>query len=242
MSDTETFAKLKIPRPSDSPSRLTSKDIIPGGITNRLLTKSITGQQVFKVDTINGWVNIGIDQPQFNQDPNIVLYITKDVDSYSGVNLTNKNAGTLASTDMVITNDTVDPFGGFVDLGINSSGWADPDYATFDAAAGFVYCVDNNFYAGTAGATSDLHFFTGGHDSKDYIRATIDHHGNMGIGTTTPNANAILDLTSTTKAFMPPRVTTTQRDNIASPTEGMVVYNTTTQVLNFYTGVAWAAV
>jgi len=66
--------------------------------------------------------------------------------------------------------------------------------------------------------------------------------GNVGIGTATPNANAILDLTSTTKPFMPPRMTTTQRDNVASPTAGMVIYNSTTNVLNFYNGSTWGAV
>lgn len=62
------------------------------------------------------------------------------------------------------------------------------------------------------------------------------------IGNTSMNANAILDLQSTTKAFMPPRMTETQRDNIASPTAGMVIYNTTTNLLNFYNGAAWGAV
>ena len=66
--------------------------------------------------------------------------------------------------------------------------------------------------------------------------------GNVGIGTATPNANAILDIVSTTKAFMPPRMTTAERDLIAGPTEGMVVYNTTTHALNFHNGGAWAAV
>jgi len=55
-------------------------------------------------------------------------------------------------------------------------------------------------------------------------------------------ASSILELTSTTKGFLPPRMTTTQRDNIATPAEGLVIYNTTTQVLNFYNGSAWGAV
>ena len=66
--------------------------------------------------------------------------------------------------------------------------------------------------------------------------------GNVGIGTASPNANAILDVTSTTKAFMPPRMTTTQRDAVSSPTAGMVIYNSTTNVLNFHNGSAWGAV
>jgi hypothetical protein len=70
----------------------------------------------------------------------------------------------------------------------------------------------------------------------------ITHKYNVGIGTVTPNDNAILDVASTTKAFMPPRMTTTQRDAIPTPTEGMVVYNLTTHVLNFYNGTIWGAV
>ena len=62
----------------------------------------------------------------------------------------------------------------------------------------------------------------------------------MGGGTLT--TNAILDLQSTTKAFMPPRMTTTQRDAIGSPSAGMVIYNTTTGALNFHNGSAWGAV
>ena len=51
-----------------------------------------------------------------------------------------------------------------------------------------------------------------------------------------------LDVASTTAAFSPPRMTTTQRDAIASPAAGMVIYNITTNVLNFYNGSAWGAV
>jgi len=52
---------------------------------------------------------------------------------------------------------------------------------------------------------------------------------------------AVLELESTTQVFLPPRMTTTQRDLI-SPPAGGVIYNTTTNVLNFYNGSAWGAV
>lgn len=51
-----------------------------------------------------------------------------------------------------------------------------------------------------------------------------------------------LTITSTTQPFIPPRMTTIQRDAIASPVAGMVVYNSTTNVLNFYNGSGWGAV
>lgn len=45
-----------------------------------------------------------------------------------------------------------------------------------------------------------------------------------------------------TTTFLPPRMTTTQRDALAWVEEGSVIYNTTTKVLNFYNGTAWWAV
>ena len=53
----------------------------------------------------------------------------------------------------------------------------------------------------------------------------------VGIGTTTPNASAKLDITSTNKGFLPPRVTltgTADVTTIASPAAGLMVYNTAT--------------
>lgn len=61
----------------------------------------------------------------------------------------------------------------------------------------------------------------------------------VGIGGT-PNANAILDVQSTTKAFMPPRMTQTQRDAIPGPTEGMIIWNLTTHGLSSYNGTTWS--
>jgi hypothetical protein len=63
--------------------------------------------------------------------------------------------------------------------------------------------------------------------------------GIVGIGTTTPNASAQLDVTSTTRGFLPPRMTTTQRDAIVSPAAGLVVYNTTTNKHQGYNGSTW---
>jgi hypothetical protein len=60
--------------------------------------------------------------------------------------------------------------------------------------------------------------------------------------TITPLASAVLQIESTTKGFLPPRMTEAQRDLIASPATGLIIYNTTTNVLNFYNGSAWGAV
>ena len=68
----------------------------------------------------------------------------------------------------------------------------------------------------------------------------IKSSGNVGIGTESPSAK--LDVTSTTSGFLPPRMTTTQRDAISTPATGLVIYNTTTNVLNFYNSTSWGAV
>jgi len=65
--------------------------------------------------------------------------------------------------------------------------------------------------------------------------------GNTGIGTTTPDSTAKLDVVSTTKGFLPPRMTQTQRLAISSPAAGLMVYDSTNRNMYFYTGVSWVA-
>jgi hypothetical protein len=60
----------------------------------------------------------------------------------------------------------------------------------------------------------------------------------VGIGGAA-NANAVLDVQSTTKAFLPPRMTTTQMNAIASPVEGMTIYNTDFDATASYNGTNW---
>jgi hypothetical protein len=61
----------------------------------------------------------------------------------------------------------------------------------------------------------------------------------VGIGIPSPNASAILDLNSTTKGLLSPRLTTAQRNAIVSPAAGLIIYNTTKKCLEWYTGTVW---
>lgn len=56
----------------------------------------------------------------------------------------------------------------------------------------------------------------------------------VGIGTTSPNASAILDVSSTTKGVLLPRLTTTQRNAITTPEFGLLLYNTTLGEVQVY--------
>lgn len=62
---------------------------------------------------------------------------------------------------------------------------------------------------------------------------------NIGIGTASPDASARLDVSATNAGFLPPRMTTAQRDLIPSPVAGLVIYNNTTATIEFYNGQYW---
>ncbi len=63
------------------------------------------------------------------------------------------------------------------------------------------------------------------------------------IGTSSPSANALFDLVSTTKGSRPcPVMTEVQRDAIVAPATGLCVFNSTTTNLNTYSGSNWVAV
>lgn len=53
--------------------------------------------------------------------------------------------------------------------------------------------------------------------------------------------SAALEVDSTTKGFLPPRMTTVQRNAIANPAQGLTIFNTSTDKLNFYDGTQWVA-
>lgn len=72
--------------------------------------------------------------------------------------------------------------------------------------------------------------------SGEYARfQTTSGVQRMAIGTATPDASSKLDITSTTLGFLPPRMTEVQRDAIASPAAGLIIYNTTDNKLNVFT-------
>jgi hypothetical protein len=70
------------------------------------------------------------------------------------------------------------------------------------------------------------------------LLAVVSSQAQVGIGTPAPAASAQLDVSSTTKGFLPPRMTQVQRDAI-TPVEGLMIYNTTSKKPNYYTGYEW---
>jgi hypothetical protein len=72
-----------------------------------------------------------------------------------------------------------------------------------------------------------------------FAAAQLTNAQTVGIGTTTPNASAQLDVTSTTRGLLIPRMTSAQRLAITTPAAGLMVYETSTASFWFYNGTVW---
>lgn len=66
-------------------------------------------------------------------------------------------------------------------------------------------------------------------------------NNNVGIGTLTPDASAMLHIESTSKGMLVPRLTAAQRTSIASPSNGLLVYDTDSSCFFYYKQTSWAS-
>ncbi len=83
-------------------------------------------------------------------------------------------------------------------------------------------------------STGALTAYLNGWNYEGYLNFALN------IGTSsTANASAVLEVTSTTRGFLPPRMTSAQRDAISSPATGLTVYQTTNNYLSLYNGTNW---
>ena len=65
----------------------------------------------------------------------------------------------------------------------------------------------------------------------------------VGINTTTPDPSSMLDIQSTEKGLLIPRMTLVERNNISSPAQGLMVYQTdNTPGFYYYNGSTWSAI
>jgi len=84
------------------------------------------------------------------------------------------------------------------------------------------------------GVTESYNIYSTGATSKNYFE------GSVGIGTNTLGASSILDISSTTKGVVLPRMTQAQRNAIATPVAGMAIYQTdAVPGLRVYNGTNW---
>lgn len=111
------------------------------------------------------------------------------------------------------------------------------DISALGSAAG-TNAGDLQFISTTPAGTTTTPFTVnqGAPDNSLYIA----DNGYIGLGTDNPQGP--LDINNITGGLIPPRMTTAERDNIANPQVGMIIFNTDTGMLEVYNGSDWVAV
>jgi hypothetical protein len=118
----------------------------------------------------------------------------------------------------------LDVFSGAVNFRVNNnSGYVQ---------IGFGSTVFLNYSANEVYCGSQYAYFNSG---VQFRFLGVGLFGNVG----SPNTSAQLQADSTTKGFLPPRMTTTQKNAISSPATGLQVYDTTLNQMSYYNGTTW---
>lgn len=72
-----------------------------------------------------------------------------------------------------------------------------------------------------------------------FNRLSINSAGSVGINNPAPNVSSILDINSTNKGILVPRLTTAEMNGIATPANGLFIYNTDSTAFCYYNGTVW---
>ena len=67
----------------------------------------------------------------------------------------------------------------------------------------------------------------------------LSTYAQVGVGTVAPDASSMLEVKSTTKGMLVPRMSTVERTGITTPAVGLLVYDNTTQTFWYYKNTGW---
>lgn len=137
----------------------------------------------------------------------------------------------LGSAKWTITCDNGTSFG---EIEQNSLAGGPYNYSTT-----FADTIFRNTYSLSAGQFGNIKFFVGSAIALTLGNGT--RRGQVAVGTQTIDASAAFQVSSTTLGFLPPAMTTVQKNAIASPAKGLMVYDTTLDKLCVYT-TAWETI
>ena len=206
----------------------------------------------FRVGFVNGtqWDKDSIGRFSFSSG-----YNTKAIGAFSTSMGNGTIASALLSTSMGYVTNASGDFSTSMGYGTYASGYASTSmgYGTiamgdYSASMGFgtVARSDHSLVIGSFNDTTAGHrLFEIGNGTDYNLRnnaMTVLTNGNIGIGTTSPNASALMDVSSTAKGFLPPRMTKAQGVAIANPVPGLMIWCSNCGAngeLNVYNGTAW---
>ena len=158
---------------------------------------------------------------------NVLIGTTTDAGFKLDVNGTARVQGATTTQNILVQT------GATYDIGVNATRYRDAWFSR-NVNCGTIW--GNNLGI----ATTNFTFY----NNSVAVLGTLFGTGNLllSTGTQTDVASAKLNLDSTTQGFLPPRMTTTQKNAIATPAAGLVVYDTTLGKLCVRGAAAWETI
>jgi hypothetical protein len=191
-----------------------------------------------RIDSASG--NVGVGNPTTLAKLNVVNTNTTIPTLQLYSNTTTYNAG----QDLAISVNNANTINNFVvahngQVGINTI----PDPAFFLDVNGGIHSSTlariNGVGIGTMWGGQPSEISTDHSDTGNDLYLNYTNGGAVGVSTNSVHASAILDCESTTRGFLPPQMTQTQRDAISTPKEGLIIYDLTNHSIDYYDGSAW---
>ncbi|OFX18522.1 MAG: hypothetical protein A2033_02340 [Bacteroidetes bacterium GWA2_31_9] len=228
--------------------------------TNELQVLSVNNNQL--IISKGNTVNIDADttnEIQVLSFTNDTLYLSNSNKVYLGNYFDNSDGQTLIlnGNELTISNGNTIAFTGAVDLDAdptNELQFLNISNDTLYLSNGNFVILPENFDNDSTNELQDLSFsgdtlfMTNGnfvvlpYDSAFWKLSGNNiyyNNGSVAIGILNPDNNAILDISSTNKGVLIPRLTHEQRDSILNPSIGLQIFNITTNCLNYWGGINW---
>jgi hypothetical protein len=178
---------------SDFVGNVTAGNIFVTGNINAIVGAVASQFGVFYGDE-NGHRALYAGVVDHTQLDTVILQVTGNIDSYSQLNLQNVNNGAYASGDIVVTADNGDDNDGYINMGINSSNFNDPDFPGYYPNDG--YLVMHGFEPATGNL--NIHSHNTGSVIKLIVGAFGDGNVRAAVTNTGFTVNTATASTSTT--------------------------------------------
>lgn len=145
------LAKILLTSTETSTSSVTGALVVPGGVgVNGNVNIQSTGKLTIGSEIASNYL------------PNVPVQVNGDVNSYFQINSQNINSGTSASTDLVLTANNGNDTSFYLDLGINSSNYADPAFSIVAANDTYLISLSNNLVIANGTSAKNIQFWVDG--------------------------------------------------------------------------------